>query len=413
MKKNIHLLLVLTLIVGILGCEKDTKWQGQGAIQVIPTTTLPVQQQYKSTYDLDDGVFVSNEFDGARLNGISRNEDDLIIAYITSENTPINSSPWYAFKLWSETEQEITLQLTYQTRGFNRYWPKLSSDGLNWSRLDTSAVVPDTNMVTIAGREFPVALTMKLDIGPDTLWIAAQELNTSKHVKAWIDGITEQPYASNEVIGKSKQGRDMNLLKIGEADDSKMIFVLSRQHPPEVTGYLAMQAFVEQIASDDSLAKAFRKKYNTYVVPLANPDGVDNGHWRHSFGGRDLNRDWQNVHQPEVASIQHWMENKVAESGGEFTFAVDFHSTWEDIFYTVDPELKGNMPGLVPDMIQGMASELGLDPNIRPNSMTGHHINSSRYFFKQFGAEALTYELGDGTPIDLLYDKGKYSAIEK
>ena len=412
MKKTYRSFLILLLISGAFACEKDTKWEGQGAIQVIPTTTLPVQQQFKTTFDLGNGVFASNQFAGARLNGISRNEDSLIIAYITSENTPVNSSPWYAFKLWADVEQKIDLKLTYQTGGFNRYSPKFSTDGLTWKPVAPDNITADTVKVNIAGRDFPRTITMHLSVGRDTLWIAAQELNNSTHVKNWVDGIAKLPFASTQVIGKSKQGRDIDLLKIGEPNDENMIFVLSRQHPPEVTGYLAMQAFVEKIADDDSLAQAFRLKYTTYVVPLANPDGVDNGHWRHSFAGRDLNRDWQNVNQPEVAAIQHFMENKVAETGGTFIFAVDFHSTWEDIFYTIDPEMDGNKPGLVPAMIHGMAAELGLEPNIRPNSVSGHHINSTRYFFSQFGAESLTYELGDGTPRDLLHDKGEVSAIK-
>ncbi|MEL6142690.1 MAG: M14 family metallopeptidase [Bacteroidota bacterium] len=192
-----------------------------------------------------------------------------------------------------------------------------------------------------------------------------------------------------------------------------MVFVLSRQHPPEVTGFLAMQAFVETIAGDSETAKSFREQYNTYVVPLANPDGVDNGHWRHNAGGIDLNRDWRNVNQPEVAAIQQFMREKVANSNGQFYFGVDFHSTWEDIYYTMHPELKGNMPGLVDQMIEAMAQEIKeLTPNIRPGGSQERGVTSSQYFFHEFGAEALTYEIGDNTPRDLLKKKGEVSAMK-
>ena len=97
---------------------------------------------------------------------------------------------------------------------------------------------------------------------------------------------------------------------------------------------------------------------------------------------------------------------------GLIYFGVDFHSTWQDIYYTIDSTSHGNMPGLVPNMIVGMAKELGLDPNIRPNKMDVPSINSSRYFFETFGAEALTYEIGDDTPRDLLKKKGEVSAKE-
>jgi hypothetical protein len=192
-----------------------------------------------------------------------------------------------------------------------------------------------------------------------------------------------------------------------------MIMVISRQHPPEVTGFLAMQAFIETLCADTDLAKRFRAKYNTYVVPLVNPDGVDNGHWRHNFGGIDLNRDWESFNQPETRAIRDFMKQKVSETGGTFYFGVDFHSTWEDIFYTITPELKGNMPGLVPKVIAGLEDEFpGYKPNIRPSPGTGNKINSTAFFFFEFGAESFTYEVGDNTPREFVRKKGETTAIK-
>ncbi len=409
---TLQLFIGMVLFLGVLACKQESKWQGQKPIQVVPTDTKPIQKQVKGTFDLGAGIYASNDFDGARLNGIILSGDTLITALITAENTPINPSPWYAFKLWSEEERPIQLKLTYQDGAFHRYYPKLSKNGLDWENLDEKDYVEGAEKMDIANRQLPKYITMRLSLGPDTLWISAQELLTSAHVKTWAAALCELPYVSSMEIGKSLEGRPIDLLRIGEASDEKMIFVLSRQHPPEVTGYLAMESFVEAIASDNPVAQAFRKEYTTYVVPLANPDGVDNGHWRHSVAGIDLNRDWANVNQPEVACIQSFMEEKIDSSGGRFYFGVDFHSTWQDIYYTIDPTLSGNMPGLVPSMIDSMASVLSLEPNIRPNGMDVPSINSARYFFERFGAEALTYEIGDNTPRDLLRQKGETSALE-
>jgi len=404
--------LVLVLILSLGSCKQDTKWAGQAPIQVVPTNTRPIQKQHIGTFELGEGIFASNEFVGARLNGIALSSDTLITALINPENTPINASPWYAFKIWAEEEKEISLKLTYLDGVSHRYYPKLSHNGIDWKNLDSLNYSEGERGIAGDARELPKDITMSLSIGPDTLWVSAQELITSVQVKSWIEKLATLPYVSQREIGKSREGRAINLLKIGNSDDQKMIFVLSRQHPPEVTGYLAMESFVEAIASDHPAAVEFRKSYNTYVVPLANPDGVDNGHWRHNAGGIDLNRDWENVNQPEVAAIQKFMQDKIDSSGGKFYFGVDFHSTWEDIYYTMSPELKGNMPGLVPNMIKAMATELDLDPNIKPGEIQKVSINSSRYFFQKFGAESLTYELGDNTPRDLLRRKGEVSAIE-
>ena len=107
------------------------------------------------------------------------------------------------------------------------------------------------------------------------------------------------------------------------------------------------------------------------------------------------------------------MQQKVAQTGGKFYFGADFHSTWEDIFYTITPDLKGNMPGLVPNVIAGLEDEFtDYTPNIRPSPGTGSKINSTAFFFFEYGAESFTYEVGDNTPREFVRKKGEITAIK-
>lgn len=254
---------------------------------------------------------------------------------------------------------------------------------------------------------------MKLDISPDTLWVSAGELITSKHIYKWANNLAEKEYISQTKIGESREGKPINMLKIGESDDQKMIIVLSRQHPPEISGYLAMKSFVETLSADNELTQRFRDEYNTYIIPLINPDGVDHGHWRHNTGGIDLNRDWETFNQPEVSAIREFMQNKVATSGGKFYFGVDFHSTFQDIYYTINPDLKGNMPGLVPELITAMGQEFpDYEPNIRPGGLDGPRISSTSFLFYEFGAESVTFEIGDNTPRNFIKQKGEIAAVK-
>ena len=409
MKQSISYLL---LALFFWSCNQDSQWEGQEPIKKVSTLTVPIQLQHTGTYDLGKGVFISNKFEGARLNGAARTNDTLITVLITAENTPINESPWYAFKLWSATESKVYLKITYPENTGHRYYPKISRNGLNWWPLDSTNYQVST-YTNNKGKLVPKDMTMHLTIGPDTLWIAAQELITSSYIDTWMSGLMSSSFVSKHIIGESQEGRPVNLLKIGESNDQKMIIVLSRQHPPEVTGFLAMKSFVETLCSDSEIGRNFRKEYNTYVLPLANPDGVYHGHWRHNKGGVDLNRDWADFNQPETSAIKKFMENKISTRGGKFYFAVDFHSTFEDIYYTIDPELKGNMPGLVPDLITATAEEFDdYTPNVKPRSEVDAKISSSPFFFYEFGAEALTYEIGDNTPRDFVRKKGEVSAMK-
>jgi hypothetical protein len=410
MKKIIALFYVLGL--GITYAQNE-KYQGQPPIEIVPTDARPVQRQWKGNFTFDDdAVMFSNDFDGARLNGIVKNEDSTYTVLITPENTPINTSPWYAFKVWAKEKKPINVVMTYHESAKHRYYPKLSSDGLVWSPLDSINYTEyEKGDKAFGPGSLPVKISMKLHIGPDTLWVSGQELHTSHHVSAWVDSLAQKDFIAKKIIGKSRQDRNLNLLAIGKETSKNMLMVISRQHPPEVTGYLAMKTFIETITSDTKLAKKFRRKFTTYVVPLMNPDGVDNGHWRHNAGGIDLNRDWANFNQPETRAVKHFMEKKVRQTQGKFYFGIDFHSTWDDIYYTVDPGLKGNMPNLVTDWLTDIKEELdGYDPNIRPSDNMLPTTVSRNYFFVAHGAEALVFEIGDKTPRAFLKKKARVSA---
>ncbi|WP_158975602.1 M14 family metallopeptidase [Cellulophaga sp. L1A9] len=414
MRKFIFLFTCIsTIFLQAQDVKKATVYAGQGETVIVPTDAKPTQKQWKGNFTFKDSdVIFSNDFDGARLNGIIKENDSTFIALITSENTPINISPWYAFKVASKEPKQINVTLTYQEGIKHRYYPKLSDDGENWEVLDsTNYTAYEKGNADFGMGSLPLSVTLKLSVSNKPLWVAGQELETSASVREWATDLTTKKDITYSSIGKSKEGRDMGLLSIGKADSKNMILIISRQHPPEVTGYLAMKAFVETLTSDSKLAQKFRKKFGVFVVPLMNPDGVDNGHWRHNLGGIDLNRDWANFNQPETSAVRDFMVAKEKETEGKFYFGIDFHSTWDDIYYTIDSKYEGNMPGLVPDWLTAVKADLpGYDPNIKSSDKLQPTAVSKNYFFVAHEAEALVFEIGDNTPRDFIKEKGEVSA---
>lgn len=366
----------------------------------VDTTTRDIELQKKKTYGAK-GVFADNRFDGARLNDFKYLKDNLYQATIKPENTPINPSPYYAFKIWSTTNKSIELELNY-TYARHRYAPKISSNGEDWTILADS-------LVTLAADS--INATLSLDIGTDTLWVAAQEIQNSTHARNWCEQIAAHQDAQFSVAGKSKLGRDLFLLDIGNGDAKKrdIIAVISRQHPPEVTGYLAMKAFIDEIMNDTPLSNNFRAKYRILVFPLMNPDGVDLGHWRHNGGGIDPNRDWAVYNQEENRVVANYLVRTAAENRSKVILGLDFHSTYYDIFYT-NKVGSTDIPNFKEYWLQGIDLTLGQESRKRP-SYSKTPV-SKNWFFKQFGAEGIVYEIGDSTPRDFIQQKGKVSAIE-
>ncbi len=369
----------------------------------VDTNDKIIQNQVRQVYSAN-GVYADNRFDAARLNGFRQTHRDTFVATISPENQPINMSPWYAFKLWSDNIRQINLRLEY-TDGYHRYHPKLSKDGRNWEPMDS-------NELSLRQRGYA---NLKLNIGPDTLWLAAQEIVTSSDAKEWCARMSMFSGVSLSAFGKSKLGREMYMLDIneGKAKRKDIIVVFSRQHPPEVTGYYAMQHFVEELLSSDKLAVTFRKKFRIIVFPLINPDGVDLGHWRHNAGGIDLNRDWAYYRQPETKQVAEYLVKEVKKNKSKVLVGLDFHSTWQDVYYTGSVELtsRSNVPHFKDYWLYGIQNAIeGYRVNDQPSSLNAPVTKG--WFFLQFNAEGITYEIGDDTPRPFIKVKSQVAAQE-
>ncbi len=421
-KRLLTSIVVLTLFISCKNTTKSiendkeptpTGYQGQAPSSVVPTTNKPVQKQWKGIWTFENSTFFTNDFDGARLNGVADDGNDYYTVWITAENTPINVSPWYAFKLWTENPRGITVKLSYQDSR-SRYYPKISADGVNFKPLDsTQFTVINPGQGNFGINAAPEFVEIKLEIGRKPIWVSAQELYPSKRVKNWIDSLSVKPYISNYEIGRSTENRPMHLMEIkGDSTTKKALMIISRQHPPEVTGFLAMKSFIETLVGNSADAIAFRQKFDVFVVPLMNPDGVDNGHWRHNMGGIDLNRDWESFNQPETKSVRDFLNKKSAE-GYEFVFGADFHSTWDDIYYPIDSTVIGQKGKIVFDWIDGISNRLPQkETNIKPSDRINPTMVSRNYFYVNHGMPAIVFELGDNTPRNFLKEKGKVAAEE-
>jgi len=248
-----------------------------------------------------------------------------------AENYPINPSPWYAFKITAKKPSTIWVHLTY-LNAKHRYYPKISKDGKNWQSVDSTdcRLVKDPNAPNRTFQENALSESafVRVQVDEKPTWIAAQELITTKNIDEWSSNLSKKPFVTSEIIGYSPQNRPLKCLRIGEdKTDAKAMIVLGRLHPPEITGHLALQAFVETLCADNELAQKFRKIYTVFVVPMMNPDGVDNGHWRHNTGGIDLNRDWFNFNQPETQFVRDFLRKKINGTQSKLQFGIDFHST--------------------------------------------------------------------------------------
>lgn len=369
----------------------------------IDTRSKPIERQERKTYYFDTwGIRVDNLFAGARLNNALAENDSVIRIEIRPENKPINPSPWYGFRVESRGDQQIYFRIAYDQYK-HRYNPKISMDNTTWTSYDEALLQFNADSTEVI---FPV------HVSDQPKWIAAQEIVTSAIVRDWCTEMSIHPEIDFHIIGQSALKLPLLMLDIGHRvrrDKKPIIVILSRQHPPEVTGYFAMQYFVERLAEEDELAQKFRSKYRVLVFPLLNPDGVNEGHWRHNIGGIDLNRDWAYYRQPEIKHVADRIVAESKTSKGKVIIGLDFHSTWHDVYYTNTDTLNLSLPFFKDEWLGYIDEQLeDYTVNERPSNV-GQPV-SKGWFYKQFNAVGVTYEIGDATPREFIKKKSNVSA---
>ncbi|MES2695744.1 MAG: M14 family metallopeptidase [Verrucomicrobiota bacterium] len=359
----------------------------------LPTT--PIVAAPNRAWDFPaDGVTFDSEFEAARLSECTR-VAPLDYALLSSpENRPINPSPWFAFRVRSTKPQVLTIRVSCEGTRL-RYVPKISVDGHNWIALPPEAYTPGPK---------PDEGTLRLDVGPEPLWVAAQEIVSVAALEAWSLALERLPFVTRSEIGRSVGNRPIHQLlidatgpapKSGSNQQPGLVVVLSRQHPPEVTGSQALMTFIETILADTPRAREFRAKFALLVVPLINPDGVALGHWRHNLNGVDTNRDWGVFEQPETRAVRDAIMK--AREGRRQFLHLDFHSNFIDDLYTQPDDVATNPPNFTQPWVEGIERRVPTYKLKRSASRNPTPTTSHNWAHAAFGVPAITYEVGDNT----------------
>ena len=369
---------------------------------VVDTSDKEIKFQEKKIFSFDkSGVYFSNDFEGARLNNVTQKNDSSFILKVLPENIPINPSPFYAFKVMSNTTKRINLEFDYPDGFKHRYIPKIYSEN-KWSIADTLSFIEIDNKSIL-----------KVVVENKSKIISGQELNSSSIVYDWVENLIEdrRDFVSFKKIGKTKLKRPFMVIDINknQTKEKPIIVLITRQHPPEVTGYFAFQSFLSTILEESDLSSKFLNRYRILAFPLMNPDGVDLGHWRHNSGGVDLNRDWSVYNQKEIKTTVDFISKTLKKNNSKLILGLDFHSTYYDVFYTNIERLSTSMPFFLDEWFSSLENSI---PNFKVNEQPSTSMQpvSKGWFLNAHKAVGVVYEIGDNTPKDRIKLVGRESA---
>lgn len=109
-----------------------------------------------------------------------------------------------------------------------------------------------------------------------------------------------------DVVGQSVQARDIFGRKFGNGPIK--ILMWSQMHGNESTTTKALFDLMNFLESNESRAKEIAKRFSLYIIPMLNPDGSF-AYTRENANGKDLNRDFCEVSQPETAALLNIAES--------------------------------------------------------------------------------------------------------
>jgi len=288
-----------------------------------------------------DGLTFSNAFSGARANDLRRLGERRYLVVSRPEFRPINPSPWHAFEIKGEAEQEIEAVFPMDAANdFDDQYPPplpsppwLSGDGATtWTQLDEPGGIREG----FTG-------TARLALPGGTARVCAFQPHTLEQVMARCDEWEKLPFVTASVIGLPAAGRLLRQFNIAETNTPRFLILMGGQHPPEGNGDRGLARFAEALRADTPLAHSFRKHFQTIVGPMVNPCGSFHGQSRGTLGGKEPNRDSSDQTLPELRATSGFLRKTRLVEGGTVSAFVDFHATSRDFFSVAEGDAPNDL----------------------------------------------------------------------
>jgi predicted deacylase len=161
----------------------------------------------------------------------------------------------------------------------------------------------------------------------DKLYVASVEPYTLSDHENFKRKISTNPLVKINTIGKTVEGRPLEIIRVGHADAPHRILIRARAHAWEPGGNWVVQGLINSLLQKDAIS--YLNKYCIYVMPMANKDGVVRGRSRFNILGKDLNRNWDqpadSIYAPENYALEMWLK-KMIQQELKPDLAIDLHN---------------------------------------------------------------------------------------
>jgi murein tripeptide amidase MpaA len=250
-------------------------------------------------------IKISHQFDAGAIE-VKRADNPQAIELNLRKDSHADVRQWFYFRLQGARGEPCTMrflnagQATFPA-GWENYQAVASYDRVNWFRVPTSY---DGQVMTVT--HVPER---------DSVYYAYFEpYSWERHLQ--LLGRAESSALVRLLdLGDSIEGRDMNLIVVGDPAAAQKVWVIGRQHPGETMAEWLIEGMIDALLDpENTVARRLLACAVFYIVPNMNPDGCARGNLRTNAAGANLNREWM-APSMETSPEVFLVRNKIHEVG--------------------------------------------------------------------------------------------------
>jgi len=210
---------------------------------------------------------------------------------------------------------------------------RVSADGKSWKPIATQYDKTANQ------------LTVDLPMPAGRVFVARLEPYRLSDLAELKRRIADRPEMKIETIGRTVEGRELEIISLGSPNAPHRVLLRARAHPWETGGNWVIEGLIDRLLADAAAAPDWKSRYQVHVMPLANKDGVARGRTRFNSRGYDLNRQWDAPADPalapENAALEAWLERMIA-AGKRPGLAIDLHNDEQGKLHLSRPDNGAN-----------------------------------------------------------------------
>jgi murein tripeptide amidase MpaA len=239
---------------------------------------------------------------------------------------------WFYFRLQGACGQRCVLRIVNAGDAiFPDGWPDYqvvaSYDRENWFRVATR----------YDGKVLTISHTPQFD---SVYYAYFEPYSWERHLA--LLGRAQMPdHVQLEDLGNTVDGRDMNVVVVGDPAARKKVWIIARQHPGETMAEWFIEGLLDVLLDQDApLTRQLLEHAVFYIVPNMNPDGSVRGNLRTNASGANLNREWMEP-SPETSPEVFQVRKRMHETGCDLFLDIHGDESIPYVFVAGSEMLEG------------------------------------------------------------------------